>query len=380
MMRMPPMIHISRNLQELMIPKSRPANRPCQRAALCVASIFVIGQPVSGAPSRVDAVRPLQASASSPGVHERWNSDAANSPVANAATTAAKPPAPAVLPGKGLAQHDFFYAGEAKDERMFIVRDGKIVWTYTHPAQGEISDATLLPNGNVLFAHQRGVTEISADKKVVWNHDAPANTEIHTAQPFGTNSVWFIQNDNPPKFIVINKTTGATDKEFVLPVKNPGSTHGQFRHARMTDAGTLLVAHMDLGKAAEYDLSGKQLWSADVPGIWSATPLHNGNVLVASNNRFVRELDRRGQVVWEWKPSDTPEYQMSNLQLATRLPNGNTLINNWFNQWNDKFNAATAEVQAIEVTSDKEVVWALRSWEDPANLGPATTLQILPKQ
>jgi hypothetical protein len=27
--------------------------------------------------------------------------------------------APAILPGKGLAQHDFFYAGEAKNERMF---------------------------------------------------------------------------------------------------------------------------------------------------------------------------------------------------------------------------------------------------------------------
>ena len=26
--------------------------------------------------------------------------------------------APAVLPGKGLAQHDFFYAGESKEERM----------------------------------------------------------------------------------------------------------------------------------------------------------------------------------------------------------------------------------------------------------------------
>ena len=29
---------------------------------------------------------------------------------------------PAVLPGEGLAQHDFFYAGEAKTERMLIVR------------------------------------------------------------------------------------------------------------------------------------------------------------------------------------------------------------------------------------------------------------------
>jgi len=337
------------------------------------------------------------------GVHERWDGDATMRYSRNldpvngngieliylplggatnsfaATKAAATPPFPAVLPGKGLAQYDFFYAGEAKDERMLIVRDGKIVWDYTHPSQGEISDAMLLPSGNVLFAHQHGVTEITADKKVVWNYDAPANTEIHTAQPFGTNSVWLIQNGDPAKFIVINKTTGQEENEFVLPVGNPKNTHGHFRHARMTDVGTLLVAHMDMGKVVEYDLTGKALASWSVPGIWSATPLKNGNILVASNYKFVRELNHQGDIVWEWTPSDTPDYKMSNLQLATRLPDGNTLINNWFNQWSGKINPATAEVQAIEVTPDKKVVWALRSWQEPANLGPATTIQILPK-
>ena len=209
------------------------------------------------------------------------------------------PGVPAVLPGKGLAGHDFFYAGEAKEERMFIVRKGEVVWTYTHPGRGEISDAILLPGGNVLFAHQFGVTEITADKQVVWNLDAPPNTEIHTAQPFGTNSVGFVQNGAPARFIVVNKTTGKTERDFVLPVKNPQSIHGQFRHARLTDAGTVLVAHMDLGKAAEYDLEGKELWSADVPGIWSATPLANGNILVVSTRKFVREINRRRETVWE---------------------------------------------------------------------------------
>jgi hypothetical protein len=287
------------------------------------------------------------------------------------------PNAPAVLPGKGLAQHDFFYAGEAKEERMFMVRNGGIVWAYTHPARGEISDAMLLPNGNILFAHQFGVTEITADKKVVWNYDAPTNTEIHTAQAIGTNSVVFIQNGNPAKFIVINKATGDIEHEFVLPVNNPKGTHGQFRHARLTDSGTILVAHMDSGKTVEYDLTGKELWSLDVPGIWSATPLKNGNILVASNKKFVREVNRKGETVWEWTPADSPDYKFSNLQLATRLPNGNTLINNWFNQWSDKLDPGNAPVQAIEVTPDKKVVWALRSWTPPADLGPATTIQIL---
>jgi len=294
-----------------------------------------------------------------------------------AAVNPTTPSAPAVLPGKGLAQHDFFYAGEAKEERMFIVRHGEVVWSYTNTGRGEISDAILLPNGNVLFAHQFGVTEIDADKKVLWNYDATAGTEIHTAQPFSSNSVCFVQNGDPAKFIVMNKDSLKAEREFVLPVKNSKSVHGQFRHARLTAAGTVLVAHMDLGKAVEYDLDGKELWSTEVPGVWSATPLLSGNVLAASNRGFVRELNRKGDTVWEWTPSEAPGYQISNLQLATHLPNGNTLINNWFNQWSGKLDLTNQPVQAIEVTPDKRIVWALRSWEPPADLGPATTIQLL---
>src|ERR1035438_4513198 len=97
---------------------------------------------------------------------------------------------------------------------MSIVRGGQVVWSYTHGGRGEISDAVLEPNGNILFAHQFGITEITLDKTVVWNFDAPAQTEIHTAQPIGTNSVWFIQNGNPAKFMVIDKTTGKIEHQF----------------------------------------------------------------------------------------------------------------------------------------------------------------------
>ena len=302
-----------------------------------------------------------------------------NAAAANAGKPAsAAPQAPAVLPGKGIAQHDFFYAGEAKEERMSIVRGGQVVWSYTHGGRGEISDAVLEPNGNILFAHQFGITEITLDKTVVWNFDAPAQTEIHTAQPIGTNSVWFIQNGNPAKFMVIDKATGKIEHQFELPVKNPASIHGQFRQARLTAAGTILVAHMDSRKVVEYDLDGKALWSRDETDCWSAKPLGNGDILITGGGqKFVREINRKGETVWEWTAADTPEYKFSNVQTATRLPNGNTIINNWFNQWSDQIDASNAPVQAIEVTPDKKVVWALRSWVPPADLGPSTTIQIL---
>lgn len=300
-------------------------------------------------------------------------------PAAPATPVAAKPAAPAVLPGKGLAQHDFFYAGEAKAERMFIVRQGKIAWSYTHSGKGEISDAVLLPNGNVLFAHQYAITEVTAEKKVVWDYVAPEKTEIHTAQHLDAERVWFVQNGTPAKFIVIHQATGAIEREWVLPVKNPTGVHGQFRQARLTAAGTILVAHMDLGRVAEYNLEGRELWAVEVPGVWSAKPLANGNVLATSNRGFVREINRQRETVWEWTRNDAPDYQMPSLQTSVRLPNGNTIISNWFNEWSKTatLDPANLPLQAIEVTPDKKVVWALRSWTPPADLGPSTTIQIL---
>jgi len=290
---------------------------------------------------------------------------------------AAAPLSPAELPGRGLAQHDFLYAGESHDRRIFVVRQGKIVWSYDDPAgKGEISDAVMLSNGNILFAHQYGVTEITPEKKVVWNYDAPSGHEVHTAVPIGKERVLFIQNGDPAVLRVVNIVTGATEKEMTLATKQPVSVHAQFRHARLTDKGTLLVAHMDLNKVVEYDSNGRELWSFPAPGAWGVSQVANGNVLI-TDRMGVREVTRRGDAVWSFSPSDVPGYKFASLQQAWRLPNGNTVVNNWVNEWSKSGPAGPGTVQAIELTPAKEVVWALREWTPPTNLGPATTIQFL---
>src|ERR1039458_5620464 len=117
--------------------------------------------------------------------------------------------APAALPGNGLAQHDFVYLGESHDRKIFIVRGGKIVWSYEDTVgKGEISDMVMLSSGNILYAHQFGVTEITPEKKVVWNYDAPAGHEIHTAVPIGKERVLYIMNGDPAAVLrVVNTTT-----------------------------------------------------------------------------------------------------------------------------------------------------------------------------
>jgi outer membrane protein assembly factor BamB len=219
-----------------------------------------------------------------------------------------------VLPGNGLAQHDFLYAGESHSRRIFIVRQGTVIWSYDDPTgKGEFSDAVMLSNGNVFIAHQFGVTEISPEKKVLWNYDASPGHELHTAVPIGKDRFLFIQNGDPAMVRVVNILTGTTEKEFGLAVKHPISVHGQFRHARLSANGTLMVAHTDLNKVVEYDSDGKELWSFPAANPWGVTPLPSGNLLI-TDRLGVREVNRRGDSVWTFSPSDVPEYKFAYLQ------------------------------------------------------------------
>jgi len=291
------------------------------------------------------------------------------------------PLAPSTLPGRGLAQHDFFFAGEAHTQDMYIVRKGKVVWSYHSPiAKPEISDAVLMSNGDVLFAHMGGLTEIDSDKKIVWNLDAPPGTQIHTAQPIGHDRVLYIQNGPAPAIFVVNKVTGKTELQLPLEAGNLKNVHPQFRHARLTAAGTLIVAHMDMGEIREYDVTGKVIWSWKVPthrGPWGVERLATGNTLLSDGGHTVYEVNPKGDIVWQFTQTDAPDYRFWLLQNVYRLPNGNTMLVNWFNQWTGTPDPSNLPLQAIEVTPDKKVTWALRSWTPPAALGPATTIQLL---
>ena len=77
------------------------------------------------------------------------------------------------------------------------------------------------------------------------------------------------------------------------------------------------------------------------PGCWGVTPLPNGNILI-TDTKGVHEVDRDHKTVWEVTRADLPDYKLANLQLAWRLPNGNTLLNNWVNEWSGKIDRRPA--------------------------------------
>jgi PQQ-like domain len=329
-----------------------------------------------------------------------------NSPATNALARPANDPgahlnlesySPAMLPGKGLNQHPFLYAGQwdirNPAQKMFIVRDGKVTWSYeismyandADKTLQEFSDATMLSNGNIVFARKTGAGELTPDKKLIWNYEAPKGCEVHVCKPIGLGRAMIVQNGHPAKLMIINIVTGKTEKEFELPVSSDPKSpvHTQFRRAQMTKAGTFLVAHHDQEKVVEYDATGKEIWSVAAHIPWDAVRLHNGNTLISSHDAYVREVNPKGETVWEFTQKDAPDIALWTLPEANRLENGNTLISNWcpvgvvdakgakaISKW-------ASTVQLLEVTPDKRVVWALRSWTPPADLGPATIIQLL---
>jgi hypothetical protein len=280
-----------------------------------------------------------------------------------------------MLPGMGLAQHPMLYGGEGYNA-VFVVDQGKVVWTYTLGAPGEIDDLWMMSNGHVLVCFDQSVVEISPRKEVVWRYAPPAPAQVHSCQPIGLERVLVMQNDLPPKVIVIDKKTSAAEETRPLPTPggvDPGGIHTQFRRFRLTGAGTYLAAWLKLDKVVEYDKDLKPIWTYAMINPWSAIRLRNGNTLITSESqRTVREVNPKSETVWEWKQStDLPAGLIQqNTQSAERLENGNTII---FASRSPQ-SATRPNVQAIEVTPDKKVVWVLQDWK---NLGQATTAQFL---
>src|ERR1035441_7202879 len=97
--------------------------------------------------------------------------------------------------------------------------------------------------------------------------------------------------------------------------------------------------------------------------------LKNGNTFITDEaDNLTREVNHKGETVWEFKSSQLPEaYRLVQApQTCTRLANGNTIFTSR--------GGGAKGPQLVEIIPDKKVVWVLQDWQD---LGDATAVQIL---
>lgn len=271
------------------------------------------------------------------------------------------------LPGEGLKRHDMLYIGEGCN-RIFLIKDGKTVWTYDTGAGWELDDIWMLTNGNILFSHMYWAAEITPDKREVWYYKCPENTEMHAIQPLGRDRIAYVLNEEyRPHLVIYNKKIGETETDRIMPYWGIGGTHGQGRRFRVTAAGTYLMCYLSGGRVVEFDSDLREIWSVPVKQPWAAIRLKNGNTLISEEaDQSVIEYRPDKSVAWRLTQEDLGEYALIGTQSCVRLDNGNTILC----ARGDNGRSA----QLVEVTPDRKVVWAVKDWK---NLGPATAVQIL---
>jgi hypothetical protein len=284
---------------------------------------------------------------------------------------------PPGLPGLGLAQHPMLYAGENYN-KMFLIKDGQVLWTYQTGKGYEYDDVWMLSNGNILFTRMQYLAEITPDKKVVWRYDCANSTstgtnhtEVHTYQPLGLDRVMFVLNGVPARLLIVNTKSNVVELDRPLPPElfNPKAIHGQFRRVRYTAQGTYLFACLGMDKVIEFDKNFNQIWSYPIKSPWAALRLKNGNTLITDEREsLTREVNPQGATVWEFKNTDLPAaYRFVEApQSCTRLANGNTIFCSRGNKGKTP--------QLVEVTPAKKVVWVLQNWQ---TLGSASAVQVL---
>ncbi|HWN95889.1 MAG TPA: PQQ-binding-like beta-propeller repeat protein [Methylomirabilota bacterium] len=280
-------------------------------------------------------------------------------------------------------------ADDSKRRLAIVASDGSLEWEMK---VGAIHDASVLPNGNVLF--QQGwtrIVEVAPEKKTVWEYDSARmngnegkRVEVHAFQRLDSGLTMIVES-GPARIIEVGKD-GRIQREIKLKVNRP-NPHSDTRLARKISNGHYLVAHESDGAVREYDAGGKVVWEYDVPlfgkerkgghgseafgnSVFSAIRLPNGNTLIGGGNgHCVLEVTPQKEIVWKVEQNDLPGITLAWVTRVERLPNGNTLIGNC--------HAGPENPQFIEVTPQKKVVW---TWKDFRNFGNSTPVQAVLSQ
>ena len=255
-------------------------------------------------------------------------------------------------------KHAYIFSDIGAKRVFKMSADGKIEWEY--PAD-QCTDIWMQKNGNILMSFtgkKRGVREVSPDKKVVWEY--LTSSEVWTCQRLA-NGDTLIGEGSSRRLIEVNPA-GKIVKTINIP--SGGNKHMGMRHARKTAAGTYLVALLTDKAVREYDASGKMIREIKTPNMaFSVIRLKNGNTVIGYRDGVI-EVDPKDKIVWHLTQKDIPEVKLHWICCVQRLPNGNTIVNNWF-----MHKRRPNDVPYFEITPDKKVVWKAKMHErmyDPA--------------
>jgi len=153
-----------------------------------------------------------------------------------------------------------FTAGEAKEERMFIVRGGQGRLVLHAPRQGRDQRRRAHAQRATFCSPTNTASRKSPPKKRSSGITTRRRRRKFTPRSPSTGIGGFVQNGDPAKARGDQQTTGAIERESVLPVK-PSKCPRAFPPRRLTDAGRFLSRTWTLGqKPSSTTWTARALW------------------------------------------------------------------------------------------------------------------------
>jgi hypothetical protein len=260
------------------------------------------------------------------------------------------------------AERHIYVADHSVKKVFKLKEDGTVLWEADN---NNGHDVQVLKNGNVLVNFPPSVREYSPDGKVVWE----VGKEVGGAESAQRldNGHTVIADNSKHRVVEIDG-----DKKIVWSYDVP-NTNGRksptMRQVRRLDNGNTLICASTLDKVIEVSPEGKVVWEYELPFPYLATRLPEGHTLMSSGDGygspqgfFVIEVDKDGKTVWKYGGAEAPKDQKLNWPSGfVRLPDGNTLI-------------SEAHAGVIrEVSPDKKTVRVIKS---PAMKHPCTLVVV----
>lgn len=251
-------------------------------------------------------------------------------------------------------------------EGLYIVEpDLSCSWSYTFPPPvGQtltqypdmVSDGWILPGGNILYAANCYVREITPDKKTVWEYRIEYPAEVKSCVPLATGNV-AITHSGEQAILELERGTGKVLHRISVPAE--GTEHTRYNLLRVTPQGTYLIALRTENRFAEIDRSGKELRSFKVVSLpVVATRQADGSTLCSARIEVTR-YSSAGEKVWSYtRPEAAADFPLIIAAGTSVLPDGRIAVVNsdWHYPVRDQ-----NRVQLFVVDADKRISWTLPS-------------------
>lgn len=241
-----------------------------------------------------------------------------------------------------------------------VDRRGKVTWEHT--PVGKVWDFVVTEDNKLIYpiiTDKQEVRCIDFDKKQEWSwpyaHDFREIINITQHR-----SKLIVSGQKPPQAIVMN-LEGKIQERLPIPAVYQHH-HGQLGNVYQVGENRYLAQLWGEGTALEVDGKGQEVWRYQVPKsgdgrypagtIQDVLRLDNGNTLLACGTQArLLEVDRSGEIVWEFTANDHPQLNFTNACQLQKLKNGSLLITNFL-----RGNSGRG-AHAFILSKEKKVTW-----------------------